>query len=187
MSGSPVRVRSALAALAAAALAACSSLAPVAPVAGDARYGGRLAVRAEADGDLHPARAFAATFDLQGNAARGSLSLASPLGAIVGQARWNRGDVLLQTPSETRRYPDLASLTQDVLGDSVPVEALFDWLRGEPWPGAPSEATDGDGGGFTQAGWQVRIEREAAGGRVASVLAVRRAPPPVVTVRVRLD
>ncbi len=166
-------------------LAACASLAPLAPVAGDARYGGRIAVRADADGDLQPARAFSATFDLQGSALRGSLSLASPLGAIVGQARWNRGEVQLQTPGQTRLYPDLASLTRDVLGESVPVEALFDWLRGEPWGGVPATTTGT--GGFAQAGWQVAIERDAAGGRVASVVAVRQTPPPTVTMRIRLD
>ena len=60
--------------------------------------------------------------------------------------------------------------------------ALFDWLRGRPWPDAASQLR-GDGvPGFEQLGWQIDLARWAEG-RVEA----RRVAPPVVTVRVRLD
>lgn len=179
------RVRAALVAAAVAVLTGCASITPVTPDPRDTAHVGRLAMRVDADGDLHPARAFSAGFDLRGGSARGTLALSTPLGSTLAQARWAPGEVLLETPSSTRRYPDLASLTQDVLGESVPVEAWFDWLQGTPWPGAGSEPL-GDGG-FTQLGWQVRPERDPASRRVSAVVAVRRAPSPTVTVRIRLD
>jgi len=45
---------------------------------------------------------------------------------------------VLTTPRETRRFASLDELTREALGESVPIEAWFDWLRGRPWPGAPS-------------------------------------------------
>ena len=38
-------------------------------------------------------------------------------------------------------YADLDALAAAALGEGVPMLALFDWLRGRPWAGAPSAAT----------------------------------------------
>jgi len=61
----------------------------------------------------------------------------------------------------------------------VPMAALFDWLRGRPWPGAPSMAAPG---GFEQLGWQVDVSQQREG-----TVQAHRLSQPVVTVQVRLD
>ena len=57
--------------------------------------------------------------------------------------------------------------------------SFLDWLRGRPWPGAPSEPT---GAGFEQLGWRVDLQRAAEGTIVAA-----RVAPPAVVVRAHMD
>ena len=169
-----------LAAAAALFLSACASFAPL-PAANVADIlSGRLAVRIEPGGG-DGARAFSAAFDLRGDAGHGSLALSTPLGSTLAQAHWGAGEVYLVTPQGRRDFTGLDELTRDVIGESVPVEAWFDWLRGRPWPGAPSvgQATPG----FEQLGWSVDLSRFAAGNVVAS----RLRPAPAVTVRIQLE
>lgn len=143
---------------------------------------GRMAVKVEAHGD-QPARAVSASFELRGDAQAGELDLSTPLGSLLGRARWNPVDVVLETSRGEQRYADLGTLTRDVLGESVPVAALFDWLRGQPWPGADSRATQPPAHpGFEQLGWTVNLARFAEGHITA-----HRSQPPAVTVRTQLD
>ncbi len=162
-------------------LAGCATVAPLGPGNGAEALSGRLAVRVDAIGN-EPARALSAAFELRGDARDGALALSTPLGSMLAQARWMPGDVVLTTPQGARRFADLDGLTREVLGESVPVEAWFDWLRGRPWPAAPSTAAAGSTG-FEQLGWQVDLARLGAG----AVSATRRALQPVVTVRIQLD
>ena len=159
-------------------LGACSTL-PPATDAGEA-LSGRLSVAVEA-ADGAPPRNVSAAFELSGTPARGRLDLTSPLGSVLARARWAPGEVQLATPEATTAYPDLDALTRDVLGESLPVAALFDWLRGRPWPGAPSRAQAAPPG-FEQLGWAVSLARFDEGWVVA-----RRPAPPAVTVRARVD
>jgi hypothetical protein len=71
---------------------------------------------------------------------------------------------------------DLVALTRELLGEAVPVAALFDWLKARPWPAAPHQKTSN---GFEQLGW--RIEP-----RLPALVATRLAEP-VVTLRAKLD
>ncbi len=113
-----------------------------------------------------------------------SSRLSTPLGSMLAQARWQPAEVVLTTPNGVRTFATLEALTREVLGESVPIEAWFDWLRGRPWPGAPSApAPAGAAPGFRQLGWTVDLARFAEG----SVVAVREQPAPTVTVRIRLD
>jgi outer membrane lipoprotein LolB len=139
------------------------------------RLSGRLALRV--DGDAK--RSFNAIFDLVGTAERGRLGLSSPLGQQVAEAEWSPREVSLRSRQGERRYADLDSMAADALGERVPMAALFDWLRGRPWPGAASTAAPG---GFEQLGWQVDVSQQREG----SVQA-RRLSAPGVTVQVRLD
>lgn len=154
-------------------LAGCATPPPAADV-----IAGRLALQVAAH-DGAAERQFASAFELSGSAERGALLLTAPLGTALAQARWVPGRVELATGDGTRIYPDLDALTRDVLGEPLPLAALFDWLRARPWPAAPSEPT---ASGFVQLGWSVDLARHAEGSIV-----LQRARPPAVTVRVRLD
>ena len=167
---------------AALALAACATVTPVDLPAGGASLSGRLAVKVDADG-VTPARSETAAFDLQGTAQAGRMLLSTPLGSALAEARWRPGSVLLVTPKGERHYEDLDALTRDVLGESVPVEALFDWLRGRPWPGAASTATTAPADpGFTQLGWTVSLAQFDRG-----LIVARRDRSPAVTVRASVE
>lgn len=174
--------RRSLAALSAALLVgACASVPTAAPGSGDT-LAGRLAVKVDAwNGSA--ARSVSAAFELQGTPQVGRLNLSTPLGSVLAQARWSPDAVVLATPQGERRFANLDELTAEVLGESLPVPALFDWLRGRPWPGAPSVATTPPAErGFEQLGWSVNLARFDEAWVVAT-----RAQPPVVTVRAKLD
>ncbi|MES2888343.1 MAG: outer membrane lipoprotein LolB [Pseudomonadota bacterium] len=166
-------------------LAGCattSSPAP-APVPEVANLSGRLAVRVAASGEA-PARSVTALFDLRSQDGQaGELDLSTPMGTIMGRAKWDAQQVTLVTPQGERRYPSLSALSQDVLGESIPVQALFDWLQGRPWPGAPSEPLPAASGGvgFTQLGWALQLGQLPDG-----VIVAERAEPPQVRVQARL-
>ena len=162
-------------------MAACASVPQGAVPAGET-LSGRLAVRVEASDGAAP-RSENAAFELQGNPQAGRLNLSTPLGSVVAQARWAPGSVVLATPQGERSFANLDELTREVLGESVPVAALFDWLRGRPWPGAASTASVAPAEpGFAQLGWAVSLARFDEGWIVA-----KRARAPAVTVRAKLD
>lgn len=149
-----------------------------APIAGDT-FVGRLAIAVEPQGDAPP-RAFSGGFELRGDATRGTLALSTPFGNAVAEARWQPAEVVLVTPRETRLYASLGELTRDALGESVPLEALVDWLQGRPSPIAASVPAER---GFLQLGWRVDTSGLADG----RLQARRVAPEPAVEVRIRLD
>jgi outer membrane lipoprotein LolB len=168
-------------AIAAAALAACAGLPRTSEPPPGESLSGRLAVRVDASPDTE-ARSMSAAFELQGRPEAGELNLSTPLGTTLGQARWTPDRVVLVTPKGSTAYADLDTLTRELLGESLPVAALFDWLRGRPWPGAPSGPVPTAGPGFSQLGWAVDLSAFDA----AAISAVRERAP-AVTVRVKLD
>lgn len=163
-------------ALLALALAGCAQLPKsTAPSAAESRLSGRISVTVA--GDVHTrGTGGAASFELFGGPDAGRLELTTPLGSLVARASWQPGRVTLQTPNEERRFDDLDGLTRELLGEAVPVAALFDWLQARPWPAAPHQKTPQ---GFEQLGW--RIEP-----KLPSLVATRLAAP-VVTLRAKLD
>ena len=133
--------------------------------------------------DANPVRNLSAAFELAGDTSSGRFDLNSPLGTTLARARWEPGRVSLRTPQGESEYPDLAALTREMLGEELPVAALFDWLRGRPWPGAPSTATLPPAeAGFQQLGWVVSLANFAD-----AWVTARREQPPVVTVREKLE
>jgi outer membrane lipoprotein LolB len=163
--------------LAAILLAGCASVGQRAP-AGAESISGKLSVRVDASATA-PARSESGNFDLSGTPDNGQLNLSSPLGTVLAQARWSGQRAWLTTPQGETAYPDLDALTQEMLGERLPVAALFDWLRGRPWPGAASQA---EATGFRQLGWSVDLARFAEGW-----ISAERAQAPPVTVRARVD
>lgn len=147
------------------------------PPAADADFAGRLWLQVAAH-DGRAARSLGADFELRGSAREGSLALFTPLGTTLAQARWRPGEAELSSGDGVDRFADLDDLAQRMLGEALPLVALFDWLRARPWPAAPSVAT---ARGFEQLGWQVDVARHGEGWVV-----VERPRPPAVTLRVRL-
>jgi len=102
---------------------------------------------------------------------------------VLAQAQWAPGKVALVTSQGETRFANLDDLTREVLGESVPVAALFDWLRGRPWAGAPSTPTAAPAEkGFQQLGWVVSLAHFDEG-----LIAAKRDQAPTVTVRAKID
>ncbi|ACB35750.1 conserved hypothetical protein [Leptothrix cholodnii SP-6] len=161
-------------------LTACQSLTPSTPVAG-AQFAGRLGVKV--DGDEQ--RSFSASFELRGDAHHGWMALSNPLGTQIGRAEWApRQSVRLLGSDGLRQYDSLDAMAEDLMGQALPIAALFDWLDGRPWSAAAhSPLADAGRVGFRQLGWDVQLERQQDG----LIVAVREQPSPRVTVRAKLD
>jgi len=146
---------------------------------GDLHLSGRLSVQvAGAVGGK--ASGGNGAFELSGQPKAGQLELSTPLGSLVARAVWRDGDVRLQTPEDERRFDDLDALTREMLGEAIPVAALFDWLQGRPWPQAAHTAQGTTG--FEQLGWEIDLSRFGEGLFVAS-----RKAEPAVTLKARID
>ncbi|MFN0184708.1 MAG: outer membrane lipoprotein LolB [Aquabacterium sp.] len=167
----------AAAAAAALALVACTSMPPAA--SDSARLGGRLSVQVDSD----PPQRQSAGFDLSGDAQAGRLLLTTPIGTAVAEATWVDGRATMTDGHGTRHYNSLAALGQEALGEAIPMAALFDWLRGRPWPGAAVDAAPEGRRGFTQLGWSIDL----SGFTDQGLITARRSAPPMVTLRVRLE
>ena len=171
----------ALARAAAAALPPLLLLACATPPAGDAAAAlvGRLAITVQAT-DATPSRSFSADFDLRGGSREGQLRLSGPLGATLAEVRWQPGQADLADAQGVRRYASLDMMAVDLFGEAVPLSALPDWLRGRPWPDAPSRAPDASS--FEQLEWRIGLARFADG-----VVEARRDRAPAIVLRARLE
>jgi outer membrane lipoprotein LolB len=157
-------------------LAGCATRAP--DDAAQPWVSGRLVVRVEATAE-RPASNVSAGFDLRGDGQRGELRLSSPLGAVLAATRWTPTEVVLDRGQGELRFADMDTLSQQTLGEVLPLRAFPDWVAGRPWAGAPVVAS---AGGFEQLGWAVSLAGLSDG-----LLQAVRAAPPRVTVRVRLE
>lgn len=168
--------------IAALSLAGCASLKSSDDVPAGDLIAGRMSVQVSAT-DLEPARNVSAAFELSGTPERGRLDLNNPIGSTMARARWEPGLVALDTPQGQSRHPTLEDMTRTAIGEALPVPALFDWLRGRPWPGADSTPVEPpDPAGFRQLGWTVDLSRFDDARLIA-----RREATPVITVNVKLD
>ena len=157
-------------------LGGCANLAPLDATA--PLISGRLLVRVDAD----PPRSLSGEFELRGDARSGGLRLIGPLGTVAADARWSAAGSSLSTAQGRSDFASLDAMTQAALGESIPLAAMFDWLRGRPWPDAPSQPLADAAPGFAQLGWQVDLARWTDGWVQA-----QRQTPPRVTVRARVD
>lgn len=145
-------------------LSACAGLQPqaarpgIAAESAPARLSGRFSLNLMGG----PRRQnHSAGFELLGTAERGQLELSTPLGSLVARVRWQPGQAWLSTPEGERDFADMDELTATLLGEALPVQALFDWLEGRPWPLAAHQPLPENG--FRQLGWQVDLRRFADG------------------------
>ena len=157
-------------------LQACSSW-PTRSTAGGWTQG-RLLLRVDATAN-QAAQSVSAAFELQGDGDSGELRLLTPLGTRLATAQWSPRQVLLTTAEGAQTFASLDELSQQALGQSVPLAALPDWLAGRPWPGAAFQT---QAQGFEQLGWQVNTA-----GRAEGLVEARRPSAPAVLLRVRLD
>ncbi len=148
-----------------------------APEPGPGWTSGRLLLRVAATAE-RAAQGMSAAFELRGSGRQGELRLLSPLGTRMAQAQWAPGLAVLTGPQGEQRFDSLDALSQQALGEALPLAALPDWLAGRSWPGAPSTALPG---GFAQLGWHIDLTRQAEGW-----IEARRSTPPAVQLRVRL-
>ena len=125
-----------------------------------------------------------ANFELLGDPTRGRLEMSTPMGSLVARVSWQPGAATVRTPDEERSYDTLDALTQELLGEALPVQALFDWLKGRPWPNTPFRSLGEQG--FEQLGWQVDLRRYPSGLIVAQRLNPG-GPDPLATLRLKLD
>lgn len=145
---------------------------------------GRLALKVAASAQV-PERQFSALFVLSGDEQRGQLELNSPLGLTLALAQWQPGRVELRTPQETVVLSDLGTLAERTLGTRVPLEAVFDWLRGRAWPQSPHRITQGNPShllAFEQLGWKIDLRGYAEGALIA-----QRLEEPTITLQARWD
>ncbi|WP_291519457.1 lipoprotein insertase outer membrane protein LolB [Acidovorax sp.] len=140
----------------------CASRAPAVGTGADF-WSGRLALQVEG----RDAQSFSALFELRGDDQRGELVLLSPLGNRLAQLTWTDGQAELVSSEGRRSSSSLDALVQDVAGTSVPIAALFEWLRGHP---------------MAVPGWEADLSASAQG----RVVARRHSPPPAASLRIAL-
>lgn len=162
-------------------LSACAAYRPAVTAPDNPVFSGRMTLRIDASAAV-PARALSAAFELSGNARQGRLDLNTPVGTTLARARWEPGNVAVSTPQGDSQHDDLSSMTRVLLGEDLPVVALFDWLRGRPWPGAPSLPAVLPSANFKQLGWDVNLADFSK-----HSVSARRAEAPAVLLQVKLD
>jgi outer membrane lipoprotein LolB len=123
-------------------------------------------------------------FELRGTGQEGELRLNSPFGNRLATARWTPGVVELTSASASgvQRFDSLDALSEQMLGEALPLKALPDWLAGRPWAGAPHTDLPAPASGFDQLGWQVLLGRRAEGWIEAA-----RSSAPAALLRIRLE
>nr|WP_315491078.1 lipoprotein insertase outer membrane protein LolB [uncultured Rhodoferax sp.] len=117
---------------------------------------GRLSIKVHST----PVQAFAADFELQGNAEAGTLSFFTPLGSTAARLQWSAGGAQLQTTGDPQDFASLDALTLHTTGATLPIHSLFAWLTGNE-PPTP--------------GWQVDL-RELVNGRIQAQRLVPEVP-----------
>lgn len=109
---------------------------------------GRLAVRVEADQAQQQPQAFAAGFELSGNAQVGELTLYTPLGTTAAVLSWSAQTALMHSNGDVRSFSSLDDLIKQAVGIEIPVVALFAWLAGD---------------NMTVSGWSADLSQRANG------------------------
>lgn len=125
---------------------------------------GRLALTV----DGQASQSFSAGFELKGAPETGELTLTNPLGGTVAVLAWAPGSATLRSGGNTRQFPSLEALAQEVTGAPLPVASLFDWLAGQP---------------TAVAGWEPDVSGVAEG----RLRARRTEPPPAADLRILFE
>jgi outer membrane lipoprotein LolB len=177
-------------------LGACQSLPP--PRDAEHHYAGRFSLavtRLEAGSDAPRREAWTGRFALQVDGQSLTLDLVSPLGSTIARFETDAREARLLVPRDggvrVEHGADAQALSEQVLGWSLPVAGMPDWVEGRPSGARPYErlGADGDAERFRQDGWSVTVEPatpERPGRRVQMDRA-GQAGSPDVALRVVLD
>jgi outer membrane lipoprotein LolB len=108
-------------------IAGCATKsAAIATFPAESQWSGRLALKIQGE----PPQAFSADFELGGSPGSGLLAFYTPLGTTAARLQWAPGSASLLADGQTRTFASVGALVREATGAEVPVEALFDWLRG---------------------------------------------------------
>ncbi len=127
-------------------------------------WSGRLGLQVHSE----PPQNLHASFELQGSAQQGELTLLSPVGSILARLSWTPGQATLERGTERWTQASVEQLTQELVQTPFPVEALFDWIEGRAAP---------------HTGWEVDLRARDQG----RITAHRIAPAPSAVLRILLD
>jgi outer membrane lipoprotein LolB len=170
-------------------LAACTTLAP--PREAERVHQGRFAVTAS-----WPDRTenTSGRFSLSVHGDGLTLDLASPLGNTLARIDTDANGARMTAPAANGSMhqlqgPSADALAEQVLGWSLPVSGIGDWIIGRPVP-ARTYRSMPDSTTIEQDGWMIRVLDRFEGNGVPRRLTFERAaaaPSPAVTVRLVLD
>lgn len=148
-------------------LASCAVPPKITGQAGETAFSrtGRFAVNVVQNGK---ARAVQGGFAWYDNGTTMELDLANPLGNTLAKVKVNpTGATLLRSDGTTEYAHSANALVAKVLGSSIPVQGLRNWLRGRVNAQLASDQKQNAAGqpeSFTQNGWSVRLSRYDAQG-----------------------
>ena len=120
------------------------------------QWDGRLSLKLAAYG-AEAASGLTMAFELEVRDQAGTLNLSTPMGTRVAAVHWQPGQTgaRLETSEGLQQFDSLDSLTRQILGEALPLDAMLYWLDGQPAPDLPYEPLAAAPGVFAQAGWQV--------------------------------
>ena len=127
-------------------------------------WSGRLALQLQST----PPQSWSASFELQGSAEQGQMTLLSPIGTTLARLSWTPHAARLEQGQDKTESSNLQSLSQRLTGTDLPIAALFEWLEGK--------AAD-------VPGWQVDFSAHPEG----RLTARRSTPAPEAVLRILLD
>jgi outer membrane lipoprotein LolB len=145
------------------ALTGCATPRPK-PTDTDSFWSGRLALQLQST----PPQNWSASFELQGSAEQGQMTLLSPIGSTLARLSWTPQAALLEQGQVKTESSNLQNLSQRLTGTDLPIAALFEWLTGK--------AADAPG-------WQVDLSAHPEG----RLSARRSTPAPEAVLRIVLD
>jgi len=124
-----------------------------------------------------------------------TLDLSTPLGTTVARVQSGAAGARLTVPTagglRTEQGPDPDALSLQVLGWTLPVSGIGDWIEGRPAAGRPYRLDPGQDGNalLEQDGWTIRFEPRGSDGRIRRLDMSRpqRSDAPAVSLRVVLD
>jgi outer membrane lipoprotein LolB len=116
---------------------------------------GQLSIKLDAAVD-QAASGISLGFFFTGDDRSGRLDLMTLMGSQIAQVGWRPDEAWLIDDKGRTPYPSLEALSQETLGEALPLQALVHWMNGRPDPSLNSAATNT---GFEQLGWQVDTQQ----------------------------